>query len=133
MEEMAQAHGIALQALEKIEKEKPGEFVVKDYKIAPVPRERINSSIEELIHHFMYWTDGIHVPEGEAYGFIEGSKGEIGFFVSSNGTALPQRVKVRGTSFANLSALPAMVKVRLIADFVAAVGSIDVILGEVDR
>ncbi len=133
MEEMAQAHGIALQALEKIEKEKPGEFVVKDYKIAPVPRERINSSIEELIHHFMYWTDGIHVPEGEAYGFIEGSKGEIGFFVSSNGTALPQRVKVRGPSFANLSALPAMVKGRLIADVVAAVGSIDVILGEVDR
>ena len=133
MEEMAQAHRIALQALEKIAQTKPGDFVVKDYKIAPVPRDSINTSIEESIHHFMYWTDGIRVPAGEAYGFIEGSKGEIGFFVASDGTAKPQRVKVRGPSFVNLGALPAMLKGCLIADVVAAVGSIDVILGEVDR
>ncbi len=133
MEEMRQSRRIVLQALEKIAATEPGTYIVEDYKLAPVPREDINESIEELIHHFKYWTDGIWVPPGEAYGFIEASKGELGFFVVSDGSAHPQRVKIRGPSFSNLSAFPEMIKGHLIADVIAAIGSIDIVLGEVDR
>jgi len=133
MEEMVQAHRIVLQALDKIAQTAPGTYIADDYKKAPVPRSVVNRSIEELIHHFKYWTEGILVPAGEAYGFIEASKGELGFFVVSDGSAKPQRVKVRGPSFVNLSALPEMVKGHLIADVVAVIGSIDIVLGEVDR
>jgi len=133
MEEMHQSRRIVLQALEKIAGTEPGTYIVEDYKLAPVPRDGINESIEELIHHFKYWTDGIWVPRGEAYGFIEASKGELGYFVVSDGTAHPQRVKIRGPSFSNLSAFPEMIKGHLIADVIAAIGSIDIVLGEVDR
>ncbi|OGK09262.1 MAG: NADH dehydrogenase [Candidatus Riflebacteria bacterium RBG_13_59_9] len=133
MEEMVQAQRIALQALDKIAQTEPGTHMREDYKMAPVPRNGINASIEELIHHFKYWTDGVWVPAGEAYGFIEASKGELGFFVVSDGGARPQRVKIRGPSFVNLSALPEMVQGHLIADVIAVIGSIDVVLGEVDR
>jgi len=133
MEEMRQAYRIVLQALEKIKDTKPGDYLSKNYKFAPPRREDINSSIEELIHHFKYWTDGIWVPPGEAYAFIEASKGELGFYCVSDGSAHPVRVKVRGPSFSNLSSLPEMVKNHLVADVVAIIGSIDIVLGEVDR
>lgn len=133
MEEMRQSHRIVLQALEKIAQTEPGDYIVADYKKAPVPRDGINQSIEELIHHFMYWTEGIPVPAGEAYGYIEASKGELGFFVVSDGGPKPQRVKIRGPSFVNLSALPDMVKGHLVSDVIAVIGSIDIVLGEVDR
>jgi NADH dehydrogenase I D subunit len=133
MEELHQSRRIVLQALKKIADTEPGTYVAEDYKLAPVPRDGINASIEELIHHFKYWTDGIWVPPGEAYGFIEASKGELGYFVVSDGTAHPQRVKIRGPSFSNLSAFPEMIKGHLIADVVATIGSIDIVLGEVDR
>ncbi len=133
MEEMRQSHRIVLQALDKIAQTEPGDYIIDDYKKAPVPRDGINQSIEELIHHFMYWTDGIPVPAGEAYGYIEASKGELGFFVVSDGGPKPQRVKIRGPSFVNLGALPDMVKGHLIADVIAVIGSIDIVLGEVDR
>jgi len=133
MEEMVQAHRIVLQAVDKIKKTEPGTHASRNYKFAPPRREDINASIEELIHHFKYWTEGIPVPAGEAYGFIEASKGELGFYVVSDGSAHPVRVKVRGPSFSNLSAMPRMVQGHLIADVVAIVGSIDIVLGEVDR
>lgn len=133
MEELRQSRRIVLQALKKIAETEPGTYVAENYKLAPVPRNGINASIEELIHHFKYWTDGIWVPPGEAYGFIEASKGELGYFVVSDGTAHPQRVKIRGPSFSNLSAFPEMIKGHLIADVVATIGSIDIVLGEVDR
>ncbi len=133
MEEMRQSHRIVLQALDKIKDTEPGTYISKNYKYAPPRREDINSSIEELIHHFKYWTDGIWVPPGEAYGYIEASKGELGFYCVSDGSAHPLRVKVRGPSFSNLSALPEMVKDHLIADVIAIIGSIDIVLGEVDR
>ncbi len=133
MEELRQSRRIVLQALKKIAETEPGTYVAEDYKLAPVPRDGINASIEELIHHFKYWTDGIWVPSGEAYGFIEASKGELGYFVVSDGTAHPQRVKIRGPSFSNLSAFPEMIKGHLIADVIATIGSIDIVLGEVDR
>lgn len=133
MEEMVQAHRIVLQALDKIGETEPGAYMSRNYKFVPPRREDINASIEELIHHFKYWTEGIPVPAGEAYGFIEASKGELGFFVVSDGSAHPIRVKVRGPSFSNLSALPKMVQGHLIADVVAVIGSIDIVLGEVDR
>jgi len=133
MEELRQSRRIVMQALKKIAATEPGTYVAEDYKLAPVPRDRVNSSIEELIHHFKYWTDGIWVPPGEAYGFIEASKGELGYFVVSDGTAHPQRIKIRGPSFSNLSAFPEMIRGHLIADVVATIGSIDIVLGEVDR
>ncbi|OPX23835.1 MAG: hypothetical protein B1H03_00435 [Planctomycetales bacterium 4484_113] len=133
MEEMVQAHRIVLQALEKIRETEPGTHVSRNYKYVPPRREDIDASIEGLIHHFKYWTEGIPVPTGEAYGFIEASKGELGFYLVSDGSARPVRVKVRGPSFSNLSALPRMVQGHLIADVVAIIGSIDIVLGEVDR
>ncbi len=133
MEEMRQSYRIILQALDKIAETEPGTYLSKNYKYTPPRREDINSSIEELIHHFKYWTDGIWVPAGEAYGYIEGSKGELGFFCVSDGSGHPLRVKVRGSSFSNLSAIHEMVKGHMIADVVAVIGSIDIILGEVDR
>lgn len=133
MEEMRQSYRIILQALDKIADTEPGTYLSKNYKYAPPRREDINSSIEELIHHFKYWTEGIWVPPGEAYAYIEGSKGELGFFCVSDGSAHPVRVKVRGSSFSNLSAIAEMVKGHLVADVVAIIGSIDIILGEVDR
>ncbi len=133
IEEMKQAYRIVLKALEKIKETEPGTYLSKQYKYAPPRREDINSSIEELIHHFKYWTDGIWVPEGEAYAFIEGSKGELGFYCVSNGTSHPVRVKVRGPSFSNLSPISEMARGHLVADLVAIIGSIDIVLGEVDR
>ncbi len=133
MEEMRQSLKLILQALDKINATKPGTYMWEDEHFAPPKRPEIYADIERNIHHFKYWTEGIKPPAGEAYAAIESSKGELGFFVVSDGSAKPVRVKVRGPSFVNLSALPEMVVGGLIADVVAVIGSIDIVLGEVDR
>jgi NADH-quinone oxidoreductase subunit D len=133
MQEMRQAQRIVLQGLEKIKQTEPGTHMWVSDHYAPPPRRDINADIEGLIHHFKYWTEGFKPPVGEAYASIESSKGELGFYVVSDGTAKPLRVKVRGPSFVNLAALPAMVEGHLIADVAAVIGSIDIVLGEVDR
>ncbi len=96
-------------------------------------KKHLAKGMEELIRHFIVMTEGYQPPAGEAYVPIESSKGELGFYIVSNGSNLPWRVRIRGPSFANLQALPTMVEGGLVADVVTAIGSIDIVLGEVDR
>ncbi|MGH2515443.1 MAG: NADH-quinone oxidoreductase subunit D, partial [Ktedonobacterales bacterium] len=93
----------------------------------------ISSNMEALIHHFKLYTEGYRVPKGDAYVRTESPKGELGIYLVSDGSARPYRVHVRAPSFANLQALPKMIEGALFADVVAAIGSIDIVLGEVDR
>jgi NADH-quinone oxidoreductase subunit D len=93
----------------------------------------MKSQMESLIYHFKIVTEGFTVPAGEVYQVIESPRGEIGFYMVSDGTAKPYRVHVRAPSFANLQLLPTMCKGMLLADVVAGIGSIDIVLGDVDR
>jgi NADH-quinone oxidoreductase subunit D len=93
----------------------------------------MKTQMEALIYHFKIVTEGFPVPAGEVYQAVESPRGEMGYYVVSDGSPKPYRVHVRAPSFANLQALETMCKGRLIADVVAAIGSIDIILGEVDR
>jgi NADH-quinone oxidoreductase subunit D len=96
-------------------------------------RESMKTSIEALIYHFKIVTEGFHPPVGEVYQAIESPRGELGFYMVSDGSPKPFRCHVRAPSFANLQALPKMIEGRLIADVVACIGTIDIVLGEVDR
>src|SRR5690606_31097573 len=133
MEEFYQARRIILQALDKLKETEPETHMWTLREFTPPKRADIYKDIERNIHHFKYWTEGIKPPAGEAYASIESGKGELGFYVVSDGSAKPVRVKVRGASFVNLAALPEMCEGELIADVVAVIGAIDIVLGEVDR
>jgi NADH-quinone oxidoreductase subunit D len=110
-----------------------GAFRTSDRKIAPPPREELDNSMESLIHHFKLYTEGFHTPVGEAYVGTEGSKGEIGFYIVSDGGNRPYRWHVRPSSLMNLKSLEVLSIGRLLADVVAIIGSIDIVLGEIDR
>ena len=97
------------------------------------PREKMKTEMEALIYHFKIVTEGFRVPPGEVYQAVESPRGEMGYYVVSDGTSHPYRVKVRSPSFANLQALPRIAEGRLVADMVACIGSIDIVLGEIDR
>jgi NADH-quinone oxidoreductase subunit D len=127
---MEQSLRIVNQALEGIP---PGPYRVQDTKIAPPPKWQITGSMEALIHHFKLYTEGYRPPAGEVFVRTESPKGELGFYMVSDGTAKPYRMHVRAPSFANLEALPLMIEGSLLSDVVAAIGSIDIVLGEVDR
>jgi NADH-quinone oxidoreductase subunit D len=96
-------------------------------------REKMKTEMEALIYHFKIVTEGFRVPAGEVYQAVESPRGEMGYYVVSDGTAHPYRVKVRAPSFANLQALPKIAEGRMVADLVACIGSIDIVLGEIDR
>jgi NADH-quinone oxidoreductase subunit D len=102
-------------------------------KVVLPPKERVLSDMEALIHHFILVTRGFPVPAGEAYAAIESPKGELGFYIVSDGTEKPYRVRVRPPSFHNLTALPFICEGNMVADVVAAIGSLDIVLGEIDR
>ncbi len=102
-------------------------------KVVLPDREKMKTQMEALIYHFKIITEGFAVPAGEVYQAVESPRGEMGYYIVSDGTAKPYRVHMRGASFANLQSLPKMCEGRLIADVVAAIGSIDIILGEIDR
>jgi NADH-quinone oxidoreductase subunit D len=102
-------------------------------KVVLPDREKMKTQMEALIYHFKIITEGFAVPPGEVYQAVESPRGEMGYYIVSDGTAKPYRVHMRGASFANLQSLPKMCEGRLIADVVAAIGSIDIILGEIDR
>jgi NADH-quinone oxidoreductase subunit D len=104
-----------------------------DRKIAPPPRTELDTSMEALIHHFKLYTEGYHPPVGEAIGAVEGPRGEKAYYVVSDGSNKPYRVKIKGPSFYNLQALPKMCEGRMVADVVAIIGSIDIVLGDIDR
>lgn len=130
MAEMYQSREIIKQCIETMP---DGPINVDDRKVVPPPRTEMDSSMESVIHHFKLWTEGFHPPVGEAYVPLESPKGEIGFYIVSDGTNRPWRAHERPPSFQNLGALSKMCEGRLIADVVAIIGSIDIVLGEIDR
>ena len=130
MLEMQQSLNIVNQALEGMPS---GSYRVDNPKIVPPPRWQITGSMEALIHHFKLYTEGYRPPAGEVFLRTESPKGELGFYIVSDGSAKPYRMHVRGASFANLEVLPLMIEGKFISDVVAAIGSIDIVLGEVDR
>jgi NADH-quinone oxidoreductase subunit D len=130
MEEMRQSIRIIEQVLQTLP---DGDYNANDPKIVPPPKERVFSDMEALIHHFILVTRGFPVPPGEQYFAIEAPKGELGFYVVADGSEKPYRVRVRPPSFYNLQSLPHIVAGNMVADVVAAIGSLDIVLGEIDR
>jgi NADH-quinone oxidoreductase subunit D len=130
MLEMEQSLRIIQQAIDGLPE---GPWQVQDHKIVPPPKWEVSSNMEALIHHFKLYTEGYRPPAGEVWVRTESPKGELGFYLVSDGTGRPYRWRVRAPSFANLQALPRMIEGMLLADVVAAIGSIDIVLGEVDR
>jgi NADH-quinone oxidoreductase subunit D len=130
IEEMRQSQRIVSQALEGMP---GGPWKADAPKVVLPDREKMKTQMEALIYHFKIVTEGFSVPAGEAYVPTESPRGEIGFYVVSDGTAKPLRVFMRTPSFGNLQALPALFEGHLVADSVAALGSMDFVLGDVDR
>ncbi len=129
--EMRESLKIVRQAMAKIPPEGP--IRTEAPGIVPPEREKMKTEMEALIYHFKIYTEGFSPPPGEVYQVIESPRGELGFYVASDGSPKPWRVKVRAPSFVNLQALPKLVEGRLIADVVTCIGTIDIVLGEVDR
>jgi NADH-quinone oxidoreductase subunit D len=130
IEEMRQSLRIVQQAMDGIPE---GPIKANAPHIVLPDRESMKTSIEALIYHFKIVTEGFHPPVGEVYQAVEAPRGELGFYIVSDGSPKPFRCHVRAPSFANLQALPKMIEGRLIADVVACIGTIDIVLGEVDR
>jgi len=128
--EMRQSVHILEQALESLP---DGDIEADNPKVVLPPKERVFTDMEALIHHFILVTRGFPVPPGEAYAAIESPKGELGFYVVADGSEKPYRVRVRPPSFHNLQALPHLLKGAMVADAVAIIGSLDIVLGEIDR
>jgi len=128
--EMRQSNEIVRQALDQMP---AGQVRADNPKLVYPPKEKVQESIEALIHHFHIASEGFPVPEGEVYTSIESPKGELGFYLISDGSNKPWRFRVRPPSFVNLGALPRLIQGMLIADVVAIIGSIDIVLAEVDR
>ncbi len=132
VEEMRQSVRIASQALERLAKTRGGEFLAEDRRYVLPRKDRVHTSMEELIFQFKIVTD-LCLPKGEAYQGIESSKGELGFFVVSDGTSRPVRCHIRAPGLYNVQAIPLLAKGRLLSDMVAIIGSLDFVMGEVDR
>ena len=130
VEEMRQSRAIIKQALENLP---GGDFKAPDNKVSLPPRETLHTSMEALIHHFKLVSEGISVPVGETYVPIEGARGEVGFYIVSDGTNVPARVKLRAPSFMAIPGMCKMMEGCYIADVVGIIGSIDIVMGEVDR
>ena len=130
LDEMRQSSLIILQALDKL---KPGPILADCPKVVLPPKEEVVNTIEGLIHHFKIVTEGFNVEPGEVYQGIEAPKGELGYYLVSDGSSRPYRMKVRPPSFVNLQGLPQMVEGRLLADVIAVIGTLDIVLGEIDR
>ncbi len=147
LEEMRESMKIAAQALERLDE--PGPVMIEDPKIAWPPKLKVmddgigndpeylhhimEESMEALIHHFKMVTEGVRVPAGEVYQAVESPRGELGFYVVSDGEHRPYRVRIRHPSFVNLQATPTMVEGSLVADAIASIASIDPVMGGVDR
>jgi NADH-quinone oxidoreductase subunit D len=130
MQEMRESVRIIDQAMANLP---DGPVNTSDRRVVLPPRNELNTSMESLIHHFKLVTEGFRPPAGQVYQAVESPRGELGFYIVSDGSNRPYRCKVRAPSFSNLSSLPHMVRDELIADVVAVIGSIDIILGDVDR
>ncbi len=132
MEEMRQSNRIVRQCIDWLRRN-PGPVITDNHKVAPPAREQMKSNMEELIHHFKLFTEGIHVPAGEAYAAIEHPKGEFGVWVVSDGANKPYRFKLRSPGFPHLAAVDEMARGHMLADVTAIIGTIDLVLGDTDR
>jgi len=128
--EMREAVNIIRQALDSL---KPGPVLADAPKVTYPPKEQVYNTIEGLIHHFKIASEGFPVPEGEVYQSVEAPKGELGFYIVSDGGTKPYRMRIRPPSFVNLGAIEKMAKGSMIADLVAIIGTLDIVLGEIDR
>ena len=132
VEELRQSTRIVKQCIDWL-RVNPGPVITDDFKVAPPPRERMKSNMEELIHHFKLCSEGMHVPEGQVYSAIEHPKGEFGIYAISDGANKPYRLKIRSPGYVHLSAMDELTRGHMIADVVTMVGTIDIVFGEIDR
>jgi NADH-quinone oxidoreductase subunit D len=132
VEEMRQSNRIIKQCVDWLRRN-PGPVISDSHKVAPPSREQMKSNMEELIHHFKLFTEGMHVPEGEAYAGVEGPKGEFGVYFISDGANKPYRMKLRSPAFTHLSAMDEMARGHMLADAVAVISTLDIVFGEIDR
>ncbi len=130
MEEMRQSNRIIKQCLDMMQ---PGPVVCEDARYAVPEKTTVMNSMQSLAHQFVLMSKWVPMPKGEVYVATEGAKGELGFYIVSDGSGRPYRVKVRAPSFVNLSAMPKMVTGHMVSDVVACIGTIDIVLGECDR
>ena len=132
MEEMRQSNGIIRQCIDWLRKH-PGPVMSDDHKVAPPSRIDMKSNMEELIHHFKLFSEGIHVPPGDVYAAVEAPKGEFGIFLVSDGANKPYRLKIRAPGFTHLQAFDEMTRGHMLADAVTVIGTQDIVFGEIDR
>jgi NADH-quinone oxidoreductase subunit D len=132
IEEMRQSNRIIRQCVDWL-RNNPGPVMADDHKVAPPSRVSMKTNMEELIHHFKLFTEGMHVPPGEAYAAIEHPKGEFGIYLVSDGANKPYRMKIRSPSFTHLSAMNEMARGHMLADVVAIIGTYEIVFGEIDR
>ena len=132
MEEFRQSNNIIKQCIIWL-RANPGAVITTDNKVAPPDRESMKTNMEDMIHHFKLFTEGFHVPAGEAYAAVEHPKGEFGVYMISDGANKPYRLKIRAPGFAHISALDEMTRGHMIADLVAIIGTQDIVFGEIDR
>jgi NADH-quinone oxidoreductase subunit D len=132
IDEMRQSNRIIRQCVDWL-RQNPGPVVVDSHKIAPPPREAMKGNMEELIHHFKLFTEGMHVPAGESYAAVEHPKGEFGVYLVSDGANKPYRMKIRSPSFTHLSSMDELSRGHMLADAVAIIGTYEIVFGEIDR
>jgi len=132
IEEMRQSNRIIRQCVDWLRKN-PGPVMLDDRKVAPPSRVDMKSNMEALIHHFKLFTEGMHVPEGEAYAAVEHPKGEFAIYLVSDGANKPYRMKVRSPNFIHLSAMNELATGHMLADAVAIIGTLEIVFGEIDR
>jgi NADH-quinone oxidoreductase subunit D len=132
VEEMRQSNRIIKQCVEWL-RNNPGAVMTDNHKVAPPSRVGMKSNMEDLIHHFKLFTEGFHVPTGEAYAAVEHPKGEFGVYLISDGANKPYRMKIRAPGFPHLQGLDEMAKGHMIADAVTIIGTQDIVFGEIDR
>jgi NADH-quinone oxidoreductase subunit D len=132
IEEMRQSNRIVKQCVDWL-RANPGPVMTGNHKVAPPSRVEMKANMEELIHHFKLFTEGMHVPEGECYAAVEHPKGEFGIYLVSDGANKPYRLKIRAPGFPHLAAMDEMSKGHMIADAVAIIGTMDIVFGEIDR
>lgn len=132
MEEFRQSNRIIKQCVDWLRKN-PGPVISGDNKVAPPDREGMKTNMEDMIHHFKLFTEGFHVPAGEAYAAVEHPKGEFGIYMVSDGANKPYRLKIRAPGFSHISAMDEMTRGHMLADLVAIIGTQDIVFGEIDR
>lgn len=132
MQEMRESNKIIQQCVSWL-KNNPGSVMIENHKVSAPKRAKMNENMEELIHHFKFFTEGFHVPVGEVYVATEHPKGEFGIYMISDGANKPYRLKIRAPGFAHLQSMNEMSKGHMLSDVVAIIGTMDIVFGEVDR